>query len=59
MVYLGSWLPTVGAVAMVALVQNVAVAKTAREVNQIAQAITVKVAVGQGNGRESVDHYDE
>jgi tetratricopeptide (TPR) repeat protein len=50
MVYLGSWLPTVGAVAMVALVQNVAVAKTAREVNQIAQAITVKVAVGQGNG---------
>jgi tetratricopeptide (TPR) repeat protein/V8-like Glu-specific endopeptidase len=48
--YLGSWLPTVGAVAMVALVQNVAVAKTAREVNQIAQAITVKVAVGQGNG---------
>jgi tetratricopeptide (TPR) repeat protein/V8-like Glu-specific endopeptidase len=50
MVYLGSWLPTVGTVAMVALVQNVAVAKTAREVNQIAQAITVKVAVGQGNG---------
>jgi tetratricopeptide (TPR) repeat protein/V8-like Glu-specific endopeptidase len=48
--YLGSWLPTVGAVATVALVQNVAVAKTAREVNQIAQAITVKVAVGQGNG---------
>jgi tetratricopeptide (TPR) repeat protein/V8-like Glu-specific endopeptidase len=49
--YFGSWLPTaVGAMAMVALVQNVAVAKTAREVNQIAQAITVKVAVGQGNG---------
>jgi tetratricopeptide (TPR) repeat protein/V8-like Glu-specific endopeptidase len=48
--YFGSWLPTVGAAAMVALVQNVAVAKTAREVNQIAQAITVKVAVGQSNG---------
>jgi tetratricopeptide (TPR) repeat protein len=52
--YFGSWLPTtVSVVAMVALVQSVAVAKTAREVNQIAQAITVKVDAGQGNGNGS------
>jgi tetratricopeptide (TPR) repeat protein/V8-like Glu-specific endopeptidase len=49
--YFGSWLPTtLGVVTAVALVQNVAVAKTAREVNQTAQAITVKIAVGRGNG---------
>ena len=49
--YLGNWLPTTfGVLTIVALVQNAAVAKTAREVNQIAQAITVKIAAGQGNG---------
>jgi S1-C subfamily serine protease len=49
--YLGSWLPTtVGVMATVVLVQNVALAKTAREVNQIAQAITVKIGSGDMNG---------
>jgi tetratricopeptide (TPR) repeat protein/V8-like Glu-specific endopeptidase len=49
--YLGSWLPTtVGVVAAVALVQNVAVAKSATEVNNIAQAIAVKISTTDGNG---------
>jgi tetratricopeptide (TPR) repeat protein len=49
--YFGSWLPTtVGVVTAVALVQNVALAKTSAEVNQIAQAITVKIGIGTGNG---------
>jgi hypothetical protein len=49
--YFGSWLPTtVGVVTAVALVQNVALAKTAAEVNQIAQAITVKIGKGNGSG---------
>jgi S1-C subfamily serine protease len=48
---LGQWLPTAFSVlTAVALVQNVAVAKSAPEINQIAQAITVRIAVGQGNG---------
>jgi tetratricopeptide (TPR) repeat protein len=48
---LGRWLPTAFSVlTAVALVQNVAVAKSAPEINQIAQAITVRIAVGQGNG---------
>jgi tetratricopeptide (TPR) repeat protein len=48
---LGRWLPTAfGVLTAVALVQNVAVAKSAPEINQIAQAITVRIAVGQGNG---------
>lgn len=49
--YLGSWLPTsIAVVSIVAMVQQGATAKTAREVNQIAQAITVKVAHTGGNG---------
>jgi S1-C subfamily serine protease len=49
--YFGSWLPTtLGMLTVVTLVQDLAMAKTAREVNQIAQAITVKVADSQGNG---------
>jgi S1-C subfamily serine protease/lipoprotein NlpI len=36
--------------AAVVLVQNVALAKTAREVNQISQAITVKIGSGKENG---------
>jgi tetratricopeptide (TPR) repeat protein len=48
---LGRCLPTAFSVlTAVALVQNVAVAKSAPEINQIAQAITVRIAVGQGNG---------
>jgi S1-C subfamily serine protease len=34
----------------VALVQNVAVAKSATEINKIAEAITVRIAVEKGNG---------
>jgi tetratricopeptide (TPR) repeat protein len=37
-------------IAMVALVQSVAVAETSQAINQIAQAITVKIAYGNGNG---------
>jgi hypothetical protein len=48
---LGQWFPTAFSVlTAVALVQNVAIAKSAPEINQIAQAITVRIAVGQGNG---------
>jgi hypothetical protein len=48
---LGRWLPTAfGVLTAVALVQNVAIAKSAPEINQIAQAITVRVAFGKGNG---------
>jgi tetratricopeptide (TPR) repeat protein len=48
---LGRWLPTAfGVLTAVALVQNVAIAKSAPEINQIAQAITVRIAVGEGNG---------
>jgi Trypsin-like peptidase domain/TPR repeat len=47
----GRWLPTAfSLLTVVALVQNVAVAKSAPEINQIAQAITVRIAVGEGNG---------
>ncbi len=43
--YLGRWLPTtIGVASIVITVQQVAMAKTAQEVNQIAQAITVKVS---------------
>jgi tetratricopeptide (TPR) repeat protein len=48
---LGRWLPTAfGVLTAVALVQNVAIAKSAPEINQIAQAITVRIAVGAENG---------
>jgi tetratricopeptide (TPR) repeat protein len=48
---LGRWLPTAFSVlTAVDLVQNVAVAKSAPEINQIAQAITVRIAVGEENG---------
>jgi tetratricopeptide (TPR) repeat protein len=43
--YLGRWLPTtIRVVAIVMVAQQSALAKTAQEVNQIAQAITVKVS---------------
>jgi tetratricopeptide (TPR) repeat protein/V8-like Glu-specific endopeptidase len=48
--YLGSWLPTVGVVAAVALVQSAVLAKSPTEVNDIAQAIAVKIATTGGNG---------
>jgi tetratricopeptide (TPR) repeat protein/V8-like Glu-specific endopeptidase len=48
--YLGSWLPTAGVVAAVALVQSAVLAKSATEVNDIAQAIAVKIATTSGNG---------
>jgi tetratricopeptide (TPR) repeat protein/V8-like Glu-specific endopeptidase len=48
--YLGSWLPTAGVVAAVALVQSAVLAKSPTEVNDIAQAITVKIATTSGNG---------
>jgi S1-C subfamily serine protease len=48
--YLGSWLPTAGVVAAVALVQTAVLAKSATEVNDIAQAIAVKIATTSGNG---------
>jgi S1-C subfamily serine protease/Flp pilus assembly protein TadD len=48
--YLGSWLPTVGVVAAVALVQSAVLAKSPTEVNDIAQAIAVKIATTNGNG---------
>jgi tetratricopeptide (TPR) repeat protein len=48
---LGRWLPTAFSVlTAVALAQNVAIAKSAPEINQIAQAITVRIAVGKENG---------
>jgi tetratricopeptide (TPR) repeat protein len=48
---LGRWFPTAfGVLTAVALVQNVAIAKSAPEINQIAQAITVRVALGKENG---------
>jgi tetratricopeptide (TPR) repeat protein len=48
---LGRWLPTAfGVLTAVALVQNVAVAKSATEINKIAEAITVRIAVEKGNG---------
>jgi tetratricopeptide (TPR) repeat protein len=48
---LGRWLPTAFSVlTAVALVQNVAVAKSATEINKIAEAITVRIAVEKGNG---------
>lgn len=46
--YLRSWL--MASMGMMLLVQDTALAKTAREVNQIAQAITVKVSAGEENG---------
>jgi tetratricopeptide (TPR) repeat protein len=48
--YLGNWLPTAGVVAAVALVQSAVLAKSATEVNDIAQAIAVKIATTSGNG---------
>jgi tetratricopeptide (TPR) repeat protein/V8-like Glu-specific endopeptidase len=48
--YLGNWLPTAGVVATVALVQSGVLAKSATEVNDIAQAIAVKIATINGNG---------
>jgi tetratricopeptide (TPR) repeat protein len=48
---LGRWLPTAFSVlTAVALVQNVALAKSATEIYKIAQAITVRIAVGAENG---------
>jgi hypothetical protein len=48
---LGRWLPTAFSVlTAVALVQNVAVAKPAPEIYEVAQAITVRIAVGEENG---------
>jgi tetratricopeptide (TPR) repeat protein len=45
------WLPIAFSMfTTVALMQNVAVAKSAPEINQIAQAITVRIALGEGNG---------
>ena len=50
--YLGRWLPTlIAMVAMVAVAQQGAVAKTAREVNQIAQFASHSV-VQAANGRQ-------
>jgi hypothetical protein len=49
--YLGNWLPTtIGMAAMVIVVQQGALAKTAREINQIAKSITVKISYPDGNG---------
>jgi tetratricopeptide (TPR) repeat protein/V8-like Glu-specific endopeptidase len=48
--YLGRWLPTAGVVAAVALVQSAVLAKSPTEVNDIAQAIAVKIATTGGNG---------
>jgi S1-C subfamily serine protease len=48
--YLGSWLPTAGVVAAVVLVQSAVLAKSPTEVNDIAQAIAVKIATTSGNG---------
>jgi tetratricopeptide (TPR) repeat protein/V8-like Glu-specific endopeptidase len=54
--YWCGWLPVAGAMVTVALVHSVAVAKTAQEVNQIAEAITVRINFpatsnrGTGNG---------
>jgi tetratricopeptide (TPR) repeat protein len=57
---LGRWLPTAVSMLMtVALVQNVAVAKSAPEINQIAQAITVRIAVDKGNGSGLLLQKDE
>jgi tetratricopeptide (TPR) repeat protein len=49
--YMGNWLPTtIGVVAMVVVLQQGALAKTAREINQIAKAITVSISFPGGNG---------
>jgi tetratricopeptide (TPR) repeat protein len=48
MSYFGRWLPTT--IGVVATMQSVAVAKSVPEVNQIAQAITVKIAFNKSNG---------
>jgi tetratricopeptide (TPR) repeat protein len=48
MSYFGRWLPTT--IGVVMMVQSVAAAKSAPEVNQIAEAITVKIAFNASNG---------
>jgi tetratricopeptide (TPR) repeat protein/V8-like Glu-specific endopeptidase len=55
MEYLGNWLPTpIAVVALLVVTQQAVLAKTSREIGQIAQAITVNVPFvnkdGQGNG---------
>jgi tetratricopeptide (TPR) repeat protein len=47
--YLGSWLPTTVGISVV-LVQPAVLAKSATEVNNIAQAIAVKISTTDGNG---------
>jgi S1-C subfamily serine protease len=47
--YLGSWLPITVGISVV-LVQPAVLAKSATEVNNIAQAIAVKIATTNGNG---------